>query len=281
MTGFAEQEGDGFTWEIRAVNHRFLELAFRLPDGFRDLERNFRDRARSQVKRGKIDATLRLVKATTAPRLELNRRALLQLLAAMEQIRRDAPEIGHPDPIELLRWPGILADEPTPDDIERQHAAVTAGFDEALDRFNAHREREGDGTAAILTAKLDGVERLQHEVTVMTRDLMQTIRGRLERRVAELATQVDPERLAQEIALLAQRADVAEELDRLRIHVEECRKCLAGDGPHGRRLDFLMQELNREANTLASKSILPECSRHAVDLKVLIEQMREQVQNLE
>jgi len=282
MTAFAEQEDTRFSWEIRSVNHRFLEVSFRLPEGFRDLERTFRAVVREAgVKRGKIDATLRMPRNAPAQSLNLDRQTLLHLLATLEQIRRDAPEIANPDPLELLRWPGVMVDSVSAEAKEGLRNAIEQSFRETLTAFIAHREREGAEMDALLLAKLAEIEALVEAIRGLTRSLTVEIKDRLQARLRDLAAKVDPARLEQEVALIAQRADIAEEIDRLQIHATECRTSLAGPGPHGRRLDFLMQELNREANTLAAKSILGECSQRAVDLKVIIEQMREQVQNIE
>jgi uncharacterized protein (TIGR00255 family) len=284
MTAFAraQQEIDGLvlSWELKSVNHRFLETQFRLPEPLRGLEHGLRDLLRSHLKRGKVDCVLRAATGGDTGRPELNRPLLLQLLAILEQVRRDAPEIGAPNAVELLRWPGLLGTEP-PLDAAALSEPVEDLFEAALADLIEHRRREGGQLLEAIEQRLNDIDRLVEEVkrhtASVTHQLMQRLRGRLD----ELRANVDPERLDQEIALLAQRADVAEELDRLSIHVEEARSSLRGPGPHGRRLDFLTQELNREANTLGAKSVLAQTSQRAVDLKVVIEQIREQVQNLE
>ena len=280
MTAFGRCESAALSWEVRSVNHRFLEVSFRLPEGLRLIEPALRDLARQALGRGKVDATMRLVEADPGFSIDINRPVLLRLLATLEQVRRDAPEIGHPDPLELLRWPGVLNSGPD-DRAAALEEDARAGFEAALQQLVAHRQREGAGIDAILRSKLEEVQSLVAELRTLTASLAGVIRDRLQHRIAELVEQMDPGRFEQEIALLAQRADVAEELDRLLLHAQGCRESLAAEGPQGRRLDFLMQELTREANTLASKSVLPECSRRAVELKVVIDQMREQVQNVE
>jgi len=283
MTAFARLEhafGSGaLVWELRSVNHRYLELQFRLPDSLRELEFPLRERVRAVLKRGKVDCTLRVSAATTSANLEIDRPVLLHLLATLEQLRRDAPEVGAPDPLELLRWPGILA-QPE-EDADALKSAALESFEGALEVLETQRSREGIALATVIDTRLRDIDALVTEVSAATEGLAPALRRRLQTRVAELGAELDPARLEQEIALLVQRADVSEELDRLRIHVGTTRADLATAGPHGRRLDFLMQELNREANTLASKSMLPEITRRAVDLKVTIEQIREQVQNIE
>ncbi|MDE0420691.1 MAG: YicC family protein [Gammaproteobacteria bacterium] len=279
MTAFGRAQGDSLDWEIRSVNHRYLEIAFRLPEPFRDLEPELRELAASRIQRGKIDATLRFAAghAGVAPRL--NERALAGLLAAVEDIRRRVPSAGALDPMEILRFPGVVQDDA--ENLARFKAAAQTSFCVAVDDLVDHRQSEGAKLDRLLRERLAVLE----ETAASIRDLIarqgDTLRERLQGRVHELAKQVDRDRLEQEIALLAQKADVAEELDRLDIHVAETRRSLDSNAPCGRRLDFLMQELNREANTLAAKSLLPQAAHLAVDLKVVIEQMREQAQNVE
>jgi uncharacterized protein (TIGR00255 family) len=285
MTAFASarQEVDNLvlTWELRSVNHRYLETQFRMPDALRGLEHSLRELLRRHLHRGKVDATLKIsAPEEAASRLELNRPLLLQILATLEQVRRDAPEVGPPNAIDLLRWPGMLAADPELDQGDLSEP-VSEAFEAALAELIDHRKREGLALKHTIEDRLDAIDGLVDAVKALTRGLAQKIAERLDQRLAELRSGVEPQRLAQEVALLAQRSDIAEELDRLSIHVEEARTSLRGSGPHGRRLDFLTQELNREANTVAAKSMLAETSQRAVDLKVVIEQIREQVQNLE
>ncbi len=284
MTAFAraQQEVDGLVlaWELKSVNHRFLEPHIRLPEPLRGLEHGLRELLRAHLKRGKVDCTLKVDASGESSALELNRPLLLQVLAILEQMRRDAPEMAPPNALDLLRWPGMLSNQGQLDP-ETLTEPVRDLFEEALAQLIAHRQREGQQLRDTIITRLDDIERLVEEVKRIAAAVPQQIQQRLQARLEELRTGVAPERLDQEVALLAQRADVAEELDRLDIHVEEVRTCLRGPGPHGRRLDFLTQELNREANTLGAKSVLAQTSQRAVELKVLIEQIREQVQNLE
>ena len=280
MTAFGRFESPALAWEVRSVNHRFLEVGFRLPEGLRTLEPSLRDVARRALGRGKVDATLRLAEGEVGLSVNINRPNMLRLLATLEQVRRDAPEIGHPDPLELLRWPGVLDTGPTAA-AGALEGEVRAGFEAAVAELVADRRREGEGIDSILRAKLQDVEVIVEEIRTLTAAQATLIRDRLRGRIAELVEQVDQGRFEQEVALLAQKADVAEELDRLLLHVEGCRNSLGAEGRQGRRLDFLMQELNREANTVAAKAVPPECVERAVDLKVVIDQMREQVQNVE
>ena len=283
MTAFAraatDAHGRHLVWEIRSVNHRFLETQFRLPDALRSIEHPLRDLARKHLKRGKVDCTLRLEHLAGDSGISLNRAVLLQVLAAVEQVRRDAPEIGAVSPMELMRWPGVLDDTPTDDELLEETAKEL--FEEALTDLLGGRHREGAQLQQTLCDRFDQIDDLLKELKPLTTHLAHQQKAKLEQRIADLQVTLDPGRLEQEVALLAQRADVAEELDRLAIHVEEARSNIAGSGPHGRRLDFLTQELNREANTLGAKSVIPETSQRAVDLKVIIEQIREQVQNVE
>lgn len=284
MTAFARGQAHldelVLNWELRSVNHRYLEVQFRLPEALRSLEQGLRDTLRQHLKRGKVDCILRVDRPGPTGGLQLNRPLLLQILALLEQIRRDAPELAAPNPMDLLRWPGLLGQEPVLDAAAIEEPVVDL-FEAALSELLAHREREGAQLKEAISQRLDEIDRLVDQIKRHTAMIAAEVQTRLTQRIADLQASLDPARLEQEVALLAQRADVAEELDRLRIHIEEARSNLRGPGPHGRRLDFLTQELNREANTLGSKSILGQISQRAVDLKVIIEQIREQVQNVE
>lgn len=283
MTAFSRAARDAhnrhIVWELKSVNHRYLETQFRLPEAVRSLEHRLRDIARKHLKRGKLDCTLKLESLSGTDGITLNREVLLQLMAAIEQVKRDAPEIGGMSPMELMRWPGVLDDTPTDEALLADTAAEL--FEEALTDLIQARASEGAQLRATIESRLEEIGQLINELKPLTANLGAQQKAKLEQRIAELNVNLDPGRLEQEVALLAQRVDVAEELDRLQIHVEEARSHINGHGPHGRRLDFLTQELNREANTLGAKSVLPETSQRAVDLKVLIEQIREQVQNVE
>lgn len=283
MTAFAraavDAEGRHLIWELKSVNHRFLETNFRLPDALRSIEHPLRDLARKHLKRGKLDCTLKVEKVSGPAAISINRNILLQLMAAIEQVRRDAPEIGSVSPMELLRWPGVLDD--TPGDDTAMISSARELFEQALTDLIESRRREGEQLFNAISGRLDNIEELIGVLKPVAASLPLQQKQKLQQKIAELEVNLDPERLEQEVALLAQKADVAEELDRLVIHVEEARSHINGHGPHGRRLDFLTQELNREANTLGAKAVVPETSQRAVDLKVLIEQIREQVQNIE
>jgi uncharacterized protein (TIGR00255 family) len=288
MTAFARGQShslSGFgdlvlNWELRSVNHRYLEVQFRLPESLRSLEHGLRETVRQQLKRGKVDCVLRVDRAAATGALQVNRPLLLQLLALVNEVRRDAPDLPPPNSLDLLRWPGLVGQELALDGAALEEPVIEL-FGSALAELSAHREREGAQLKDTIEQRLDELDTLLAQIRRLTATIATEVQARLQQRIADLGASLDAGRLEQEVVLIAQRADVAEELDRLRIHIEEARSNLRGPGPHGRRLDFLTQELNREANTLGSKSILGQVSQRAVDLKVVIEQIREQVQNVE
>jgi uncharacterized protein (TIGR00255 family) len=283
MTAFARSERTGphgtLIWELRSVNHRYLEPHLRLPESFRDLEGAVRDALRQGLSRGKVECTLRLVEDTTGKPLQIDRERAAQLINAAESVAGLIKQPAPLNPLEVLAWPGVLVADAA--DPQALNAAATQLFREALDELRQGREREGAELSKLLNERLDSileeVATLRQQVPLMLALQRQKILDRF----AELQGEVDPQRLEQELVLLAQKSDVAEELDRLSTHVGEVRRVLKAGGAAGRRLDFLMQELNREANTLGSKAFDPRSTQAAVNLKVLIEQMREQVQNIE
>ncbi|HUQ10472.1 MAG TPA: YicC/YloC family endoribonuclease [Steroidobacteraceae bacterium] len=283
MTGFARREQAG-TWgtltcELRSVNHRYLEPGFRLPEELRPLESDLRQMLAKHLKRGKVDCTVHLRGAQAAEReLRLDANALARVAAALKQVTSAMPGTTV-DAVEVLRWPGVI--EATNPDSEALLGAGRVLFQQTLDDLGAMRLREGKRLGDLIEQRCANLLALVAQVRTRLPDLQARIRTRLIERVAELAASVDGERMEQEIALQLQRIDVAEELDRLGGHIEETRRVMGGGEAAGRRLDFLMQELNREANTLASKSQDLDTTRITVDMKVLIEQMREQVQNVE
>jgi len=284
MTGFARRETTG-SWgtlvcELRSVNHRFLETGFRLPDELRAAEGELRARLARQLRRGKVDCTLQFRRqpGVSGP-LEVDVTALERLLAAVAVVKRSLREPASVSALDVLRWPGVLREDSSSS--EELLAAAYAVFAATLEELVAARAREGARLREVLDQRCTALEALVADVRARLPEVHAHVRARLETRLAELTTSVDVGRLEQELALLLQRLDVDEELDRLRGHIEEVRRVIGGSEPAGRRLDFLMQELNREANTLSSKSQDLETTRAAVDMKVLIEQMREQVQNAE
>ena len=285
MTGFARAEAvhpwGTLSCEIRSVNHRYLELQLRVPEALRHAEHASRELLRERLGRGKVDCSVRLQGSAGSEggALRVDEDRLAQLLSACARIDVVAPGLARPTTLEMLAWPGVLAEEAP--DADTTASAMLALVERTARELVEAREREGARLAALLAQRLSGIEELVATVRQRLPELIAGHRDRLAQRVAELAVQAEPERLAQEVALLAARGDVAEELDRLSVHVGETRRSLAAGGACGRRLDFLMQEFNREANTLSSKSVAAETTQAAVDMKVLIEQMREQVQNIE
>ncbi|GAB2786840.1 YicC family protein [Halomonas shantousis] len=283
MTAFTRQTHEA-AWgslqlELRSVNQRYLEPHFRLPDTLRDLEPVYRDALRSRLSRGKVECTLRFEPAEGGETLNVNTARLDELAKALGEVRARLPEAAMPNALALLNQPGVLASHGV--DLEEIKASAKALFDTALADLIAGRAREGERLAELIRERLAGVREQVAAVRVMLPGILARQRETLMERVETARAELDPQRLEAEIALLAQKADVDEELDRLDTHVGEVERQLNQKGPVGRRLDFLMQELNREANTLSSKAVVAETTRCAVELKVLIEQMREQIQNIE
>ncbi|HDR1343964.1 TPA: YicC family protein [Pasteurella multocida] len=283
MTAFARLEikqdwGDA-VWEIRSVNQRYLETFFRLPEQFRGLENTLREKLRQKLTRGKIECTLRIDnKKQAATEIHLNKAFALQVIQSLQWIKQQAGE-GEIHLNDVLRYPGVV--EVPEQDLDLISQQLLSAFDSLLTEFIAMRAREGEKLNTLLQQRLDAVEVEANKVRSKMPEILQWQRDRLLQRFDEIHLQVDPQRVEQEMMLLAQRVDVAEELDRLQLHVKETKAILQKGGAVGRKLDFMMQELNRESNTLASKSISTEVTNSAVELKVLIEQMREQIQNLE
>jgi uncharacterized protein (TIGR00255 family) len=284
MTAFARETQSGdlgeLAWELRSVNHRFLEPHIRLPEELRALETAVRERLAARLQRGKVDCGLRYVPAVGAVgSLRVNRPFVTQLIAAAAEVGELLGQPSEPDALDLLRWPGALVEQER--DLDAVSTAALTLLDRAIDTLLATRAREGERLAVLLRERCDRLQESVARVRVRMPLVMEGVRRRLADRLTELKAELDPQRIEQEMALLAARLDVDEEMDRLEAHVAEVRDVLRRNEPVGRRLDFLMQELNREANTLGSKSADVETTREAVEMKVLIEQMREQVQNLE
>jgi len=285
MTGFARRERQGpwgtLTCELRSVNHRYLELSLRLPEDLRGLESEARQLLSGNLRRGKVDAGMYLRGSpATAAALEINQPLLEQLVARAGEVQAAAGGGGGPiDPLDVLRWPGVIRD------VERDVTPIAAAAMELLRETAADlseaRAREGARIRDMLVQRCEALRDSVATVRARLPEVAARIRARVLERVAQLGTPVDAERLEQEVTLLAYKMDVEEELDRLGSHVTEALQVLDSGEPAGRRLDFLMQEFNREANTLSSKSQDTGTTRAAVDMKVLIEQMREQVQNVE
>jgi uncharacterized protein (TIGR00255 family) len=283
MTGFARTEAAGdwgeLSWELRAVNHRYLDLYLRLPDEFRALEPELRQRIGRRLGRGKLECALRLRPAAADTALEIEETRLGAVAEAVRRVAAALPEAAAPDPLRVLQWPGVLRE--TPPDLGTAADAALDAFDRALSELAAMREAEGGRIETFLHERAVRVGELADTVRERLPEVRAAWRQKLMARLAEIDAPADGGRLEQEAVLVAQRLDVDEELARLDSHIQALDKALGMDEPVGRRLDFLMQELNREANTLTSKSQDAEVTRCGVEMKVLIEQMREQVQNVE
>ena len=283
MTAFARLEvkkdwGDA-VWEIRSVNQRYLENFFRLPEQFRGLENTLREKLRQSLTRGKIECSLRIeTKKQTNGELNLNTEFANQVIQSLQWIKAQAGE-GEINLTDVLRYPGVV--EAQEQDLDAISQDLLTAFDDLLTDFIAMRGREGEKLNDIIQQRLDAIAVEADKVRSQMPTVLQWQRERLLQRFEDAQINLDPQRVEQEMILLAQRVDVAEELDRLQMHVKETTNILKKGGAVGRKLDFMMQELNRESNTLASKSINADITASAVELKVLIEQMREQIQNLE
>ena len=284
MTAFARLEephpAGTLCWELRTVNHRYLEVSPRLPEEFRVIESALRERAGKRLRRGKLDCQLRFQPAAGgASGLVVDDELAAEVIAAAQAVAHAIENPDRIDPFDVLRWPGVLDAEEA--DLEPVREKALELFERGLEELQTTREREGARLAELLEERCAGIESLVAQARERLPEVLDNHRRRLVDKLAELRAELDAERLEQEMALLANKLDVAEELDRLAAHVAEVREVLQRDEAVGRRLDFLMQEFNREANTLGSKSADVETTRISVDLKVLIEQMREQVQNIE
>ena len=283
MTGFARRELAGtfgtLTCELRSVNHRYLDPGFRLPEELRPLESDLRQLLTKNLKRGKVDCTMHLRGSQAGEReLRVDAAALERVAGAVRQVLVALPK-ADVDAVEVLRWPGVI--ETGTQDSEALLGAGRSLFQQTLDDLGAMRLREGKRLGELIEQRCAGLGALVVQVRGRLPEIQARARTRLNERVAELLAAVDRDRIEQELVMQLQRLDVAEELDRLTGHIEETRRVMGGGEAAGRRLDFLMQELNREANTLASKSQDLDTTRITVDMKVLVEQMREQVQNVE
>ena len=283
MTAFARQERPSaigtLSWELRSVNHRYLEPHLRLPESFRDLEGAIREALRQGLSRGKVECTLRITEQGSGKTLKVDQIRASEVIKAAEHVAALMANPAPVNPLEVLAWPGVLVSDAA--DPQAINAQALALFNDALTELKQSRAREGAELARILLERLDAID---HEVATLRElvpEMLALQKQKILERARELKVEVDTQRLEQEMVLLAQKSDVAEELDRLVTHTNEVRRVLKSPGATGRRLDFLMQELNREANTLGSKAFDTRSTQTAVNLKVLIEQMREQVQNIE
>jgi uncharacterized protein (TIGR00255 family) len=284
MTAFARQQSE-HDWgtlicEIRSVNHRYLEASFRLPDSLRHLEGALRDLLRNALQRGKVEVQLKWIPNTSAmPHLSLNQDLLNQLQKATESIASRFPNSGPVSPLDILRWPGLVAEAEQDTKIIDEKTLTL--FNATLQALQQQRKREGNQLRTLIEDRLKQVSTIVDGIRQDMPGILTAQADRIKAQFADLQLQVEPSRLEQEIVLITQKADIHEEVDRLDTHVKEVLHTLAQGGAIGRRLDFLMQEFNREANTICSKAIVTSTTFGAVELKVLIEQMREQIQNIE
>lgn len=283
MTAFARHEVKGdwgnAVWEIRSVNQRFLETYFRLPEQFRSIEPVLRERFRKQLNRGKVECGLRFnANPAAKSNLTLNQNLANELIKHANWVNEQTLN-SQVNPLEIMRWPGVMEAEES--DMDAIQAEILAGFDKALKDFIAARASEGENMKALIEQRLEAITEQANTVKAHMPEVIKWQRERIIEKFNDAGIEPESGRLEQELVLLAQKMDVDEEIDRLHSHVSETQKILKKGGPQGRRLDFMMQEFNREANTLGSKSINADITNAAVELKVLIEQMREQIQNIE
>lgn len=290
MTAFARQprpaSGGVLCWELRSINHRFAEISVHLPEDLRGLETAVRERVALSLKRGKIECSLRFQKAiaqhTTENsniELRINEDLVKQLLQAARQINSLADHAAPLNALDVLRWPGVVQAAEIKEELLTSEALAL--LDDTINELLAARAREGTKIMAVIAQRCQAMQDVVAQVRRQLPSILTSLRAKLTGRFTELSIELDPARLEQEMLILIQKIDVDEELERLSMHIDEVSRLLQDDEPVGRRLDFLMQELNREANTLGSKSVDTETSRAAIDLKVIIEQMREQIQNIE
>ena len=284
MTAFARLQADHsfgtLIWEIRAVNHRYLESSFRLPEALRQLEGGLREMLRQHIQRGKVEAQLKLISSHgTSDEVTLDENVVKQLHSLTSALRTQFSHLAPMSPMEVLRWPGLIVERQQ--DVKGMEEQALTLFSQTVAAFQQQREREGAELQKLIEDRLAQVSSIVAGIRQQLPVILAAQAERIKTQFAELQLQVDPSRLEQEIVLIAQKADIHEELDRLDTHVKEVQHTFKQKGQVGRRLDFLMQEFNREANTICSKAIVTATTFGAVELKVLIEQMREQIQNIE
>jgi len=284
MTGFARQEAP-YPWgtlacEIRSVNHRYLEPSIRLPETLRTIEPTLREMLRKQLSRGKIEVSIFLkTELDDSTQLGLNEALANKIVQLAESLQAKLKDAARLNAIDVLRWPGVITTAEI--DADELLSATQGLFKQTLDQLVVNRCREGEELCQLIEQRLVGIGAQVSSVRCKMSDILEAHQQKLRTRLETLKVEIDEDRFSQEAVYAAQKADIAEELDRLEAHIAEVRHTLGQKGPIGRRLDFLMQELNREANTLSSKSISSNATQSAVDIKVFIEQMREQVQNIE
>ena len=280
MTAFARSESGHISWEIRSVNHRYLEVGIKVPDAFRSLEIGLRNKLKARLNRGKIDCQLRIGHSQASEAsLSIDEKLLEDLTGALATIIPKLETVAPVNPLEVLKWPGLLS-EPTEDE-ESIKRTVVELFDTALAQLIEMRSSEGAELRKIILEKLADLRSIVDQAATEAPIISARQRDKMISKLNDLKIEADPGRIEQELVIMAQKSDVAEELDRLNTHIEEVSATLDSKEAVGRRLDFLMQELNREANTLSSKAVATNTTIQAVELKVTIEQMREQIQNIE
>ncbi len=279
MTAFARSQTKNISWEIRSVNQRYLDVSFRMPDTYRALEIQLKNSLRHQLHRGKLDCVLQIDQEQAGTPLAIDSELVKSLGAVVQKIDALTGEKNQIDALELLRWPGVILEDDL--DVEAEQVNITKAFGDAVNSLVEMRQREGEELKNIVLAQLDELAVIVNQVRLEAPAIVEHQRNKLQDRLLQIEADVDGVRLEQELVYLAQKSDTMEELDRLDTHIAEVQNTLNQKGPIGRRLDFLMQELNREANTLSSKATSANTSLQTVDLKVIIEQMREQIQNLE
>ena len=284
MTGFARQAAESplgtLTWELRTVNHRYLDIQFRLPDELRPNENELRQQVAKHLKRGKIDCSLHFRRATSnTAELKINQDLVQQLKQKLDELSEILHESRAIDPVDLLRWPGVVSEAEI--DTEPLYGEASQLLRDTLAALAKMRASEGARISEMIDSRCAEIMKISESVRARMPEVLTAVRTRQQERIDKLDIEADPARLETELALIAHKLDVDEELDRLDSHISEIRGVMTNAEPVGRRLDFLMQELNREANTLGSKSADMETTNAAVELKVLIEQMREQIQNVE
>jgi uncharacterized protein (TIGR00255 family) len=284
MTAFARiqqslDEGE-LIWEIRSVNHRFLELHLKMPEDFRTSETRFREILQHRLKRGKVECFLRFnANAQQSASININAQQAKSLVSACQEINNLLHQPSEVDPMEVLQWPGIVQESKL--DLKPVLDASEIALNKALDDLIANREREGERMRELILQRCESIQKIVNKTRKKMPEIQARYQKKIRERLDEIDVEVNHDRLEQELVHLAQKMDVDEELDRLDSHLKEMRDVLNRDEAVGRRLDFLMQELNREANTLGSKSADISSTNASVELKVLIEQIREQIQNIE
>lgn len=284
MTAFSSSDKSTnwgqLTWEIRSVNHRYLDISLRLPEPLRRIEEVAREKINTRLARGKIDCCLRFQVDRNQPEtMSINNGLVDRLTEMSNELEKRLHESSSMGVTDILNWPGVITDEGI--DYETLAADAVKMLDDALERLIRNRQREGERLAMMVQERLSGIAEQVDIVRSILPEVMTAFREKLEQRLSDLKDAIEPGRLEQEVVIFASKSDVAEELDRLQSHITETKRALTSDRPIGRRLDFLMQEMNREANTLGSKSSDIRMTNVSIELKVLIEQIREQIQNIE